>query len=467
MWVPDCGRLAENSIDRNERQRPTDMTKKEAQKQAEAAKKKGNEYFKKEKLGAAIDAYTEAITLCPEVPVYWTNRALCERKRNEWEKVEADCRKALELDNKSVKGHYFLGLALLHYQQYGRAVAELEKALDLGRGETNGNYMVEEIWQELAKARYTQWEEDAHSRRQQLHDLQTFLQNLMRSENQKKLREIISVMVSTTTGNPADTDSSPPPAPDQSKQRAVDGNPEDETKIRYPEIHGSGFYPPVYEENEGSPHSSTEDSTTEEAEGLEKEDDKSVEPEVRDAPEEHHAPKARADRRRSFQIRLRKFMDSGYFESDGVAEGLSVIQHKEEPDEKVPYSIYDVYKVFKELVKLQQGEAGKELLRTTELYERRSKALNEVFKKLAAPDIPDEDPDYLCCSITMEIFRDPVMTPSGISYERAALEEHLRTVGNFDPVSRIPLTRDQVYPNLALRNAVQAYLADHGWAYKT
>ena len=29
----------------------------------------------------------------------------------------------------------------------------------------------------------------------------------------------------------------------------------------------------------------------------------------------------------------------------------------------------------------------------------------------------------------MEVFRDPVMTPSGLSYERSALMEHLRKVG--------------------------------------
>ncbi|KAL3695786.1 hypothetical protein R1sor_009862 [Riccia sorocarpa] len=45
------------------------MTRNEAGKQAEAAKKKGNEYFKEEKLGAAIYAYTEAVTLCPEVKI--------------------------------------------------------------------------------------------------------------------------------------------------------------------------------------------------------------------------------------------------------------------------------------------------------------------------------------------------------------------------------------------------------------
>uniref|UniRef100_M1BSL0 RING-type E3 ubiquitin transferase n=1 Tax=Solanum tuberosum TaxID=4113 RepID=M1BSL0_SOLTU len=50
-------------------------------KQAEQLKQDGNHYFQKNRFGAAIDAYTEAITLCPNVPIYWTNRALCHRKR--------------------------------------------------------------------------------------------------------------------------------------------------------------------------------------------------------------------------------------------------------------------------------------------------------------------------------------------------------------------------------------------------
>uniref|UniRef100_A0A7N2MLT8 RING-type E3 ubiquitin transferase n=1 Tax=Quercus lobata TaxID=97700 RepID=A0A7N2MLT8_QUELO len=72
-------------------------------KQAELLKKDGNSYFKKDRIGAAIDAYTEAITLCPNVPVYLTNRALCHRKRKDWLKVEEDCRKAILLDNSCVK----------------------------------------------------------------------------------------------------------------------------------------------------------------------------------------------------------------------------------------------------------------------------------------------------------------------------------------------------------------------------
>jgi len=35
-------------------------------------------------------------------------------------------------------------------------------------------------------------------------------------------------------------------------------------------------------------------------------------------------------------------------------------------------------------------------------------------------------PDILCCKISFEIMRDPVITPSGITYERRDIEEHLQ-----------------------------------------
>jgi len=37
-----------------------------------------------------------------------------------------------------------------------------------------------------------------------------------------------------------------------------------------------------------------------------------------------------------------------------------------------------------------------------------------------------EVPDILCCKISFEIMRDPVITPSGITYERKDIEEHLQ-----------------------------------------
>ncbi|XP_076895858.1 E3 ubiquitin-protein ligase CHIP-like [Bidens hawaiensis] len=122
------------------------MTKGVVNSAADQLKQDGNLYFNR--LNAAIDAYTEAITLCPNVAVYYTNRALCHLKRNEWARVEEDSQRAVRLDHKSVK------------------------ALDLGRGAHPNSYMVEEIWQALASAKYKEWAHDSTGRNLALQKLE-------------------------------------------------------------------------------------------------------------------------------------------------------------------------------------------------------------------------------------------------------------------------------------------------------
>ncbi|XP_016746444.1 E3 ubiquitin-protein ligase CHIP isoform X1 [Gossypium hirsutum] len=272
-----------------------------AAKQAEQLRKDGNIYFKKDRFGAAIDAYTEAITLCPNVPVYWTNRALCHRRRNDWLKVEEDCRRAIQLDYNSVKAHYMLGLALLQKQKLDEGVKELQKALDLGRGANPKGYMVDEIWQELAKAKYMLWEHASSKRSWELQSLKEACEAALREKH---------------------------------------------------------------------------------------------------------------------------FLD------DSQPEGFL-------------------------------DEAGISHMKQLEV-------LRQVFRKAGEADIPGEFqvPDYLCCKITLDIFRDPVITPSGVTYERAVILDHLQKVGKFDPITREPLDQSQLVPNLAMKEAVQAYLDKHGWAYK-
>ncbi|KAL2239661.1 E3 ubiquitin-protein ligase CHIP isoform X1 [Sesamum indicum] len=270
-----------------------------AEKQAEQLRQDGNTYFKRDRFGAAIDAYTEAIALCPNVPIYWTNRALCHRKRNEWTRVEEDCRRAIQLDHYSVKAHYMLGLALLQRKEYAEGVRELEKALDLGRGANPKGYMVEEIWQEIAKAKYLLWEHESTRRSWEL----------------QNLKEVCAAA-----------------------------------------------------------------------------------------------------------LKEKHFLDGSQME--GFVD-----------------------------------ESAKSTLDQLE-------ALDRVFKKAAEDDSPTEVPDYLCCKITLDIFRDPVITPSGVTYERAVILDHLQKVGKFDPITRDPLYPSQLVPNLAIKEAVRAYLDAHGWAYK-
>ncbi|EPS65639.1 hypothetical protein M569_09135, partial [Genlisea aurea] len=272
--------------------------------QAEQLKLDGNVYYKKDRIGAAIDAYTEAIALCPNVPIYWTNRALCHRKRNDWSKVEDDCRRALELDRHSVKAHYMLGQALLQRKDYADGVKELEKAMDLGRGADPVGYMVEDIWQQLARSKYLAWDEESAKR----------------SIKRKQLKEACETALN----------------------------------VKYA-------------------------------------------------------------------------LDLSSTEVSG--------------EEKNPYP-------FGELIE----------------------DLHRLFEKAAEDDAPSEAralvPEYLCCQISLDIFRDPVITPSGITYERAVILNHLKKVGKFDPLTREPLHASQLVPNLAIKEAVRSYLEKHGWAYK-
>ncbi|KAK7293194.1 hypothetical protein RJT34_16057 [Clitoria ternatea] len=270
-------------------------------KQAEQLRIDGNNYFKKERFGAAVDAYTEAITLCPNVAVYWTNRALCHRKRGDWKRVEEDSLQAIRLDSNSFKAHYMLGLALIQKEEYARGILELEKALDLCRGaHPNNSYLVEEIWQELANAKYQEWEHLSTKRSWELQSLKEACESAL------ELKRVLEVS---------------------------------------------------------------------QMEGF-----------IDDASSSH----------------------------------------------------------------LEQVEA-----------------LRKVFNKAAEDNVPTEVPDYLCCRISLDIFRDPVITPSGVTYERAVILDHLEKVGKFDPITREDLDSSQLIPNLAIKEAVQAFLDKHGWAYKT
>lgn len=75
-----------------------------------------------------------------------------------------------------------------------------------------------------------------------------------------------------------------------------------------------------------------------------------------------------------------------------------------------------------------------------------------------------EAPDYLFGKIHFNIMLDPVITPSGITYDRTELREHFEKIGYFDPLTRKEITEKDVVPNLALREAIEDFLDHNGWA---
>ncbi|GAU89022.1 hypothetical protein RvY_01621 [Ramazzottius varieornatus] len=100
-----------------------------------------------------------------------------------------------------------------------------------------------------------------------------------------------------------------------------------------------------------------------------------------------------------------------------------------------------------------------------ERYHTEKKAeLDRLFSDIDDRRKRRDVPDYLCGKISFELMRDPVITPSGITYDRRDIDEHLRRVGHFDPVTRTELTQDLLVPNLAMKEVIDTFLASNEWA---
>jgi len=103
-------------------------------------KEQGNKYFNAGKYEAAIESYSKAIALNPVVSVYYTNRALCYMKNNKWAQAVADSRSALERDSGLVKGHFYLGTALLEMDKLDESISHLGTALELAKKDPGSYY---------------------------------------------------------------------------------------------------------------------------------------------------------------------------------------------------------------------------------------------------------------------------------------------------------------------------------------
>ncbi|XP_070518489.1 E3 ubiquitin-protein ligase CHIP isoform X3 [Cardiocondyla obscurior] len=249
----------------------------------------------------------------PGQALYYTNRALCHLKLKRWESVCKDCRWALDIDPCLMKGHFFLGLALLELELFDEAVKYLQRAVDLAK-EQKLNYG-DDITSVLRLAKKRRFQIREEQRITQDIELQTYLNQLIVDDAKRNLAAL--------------------------------------------------------QEQETTKDSDTETNSAEFA------------------------------------------------------------RRKEEIEEKRDTCI---------------------------------SRLNDLFAKVDERRRKREVPDYLCGKISFEILQEPVITPSGITYERKDIEEHLQRVGHFDPVTRVRLTQDQLIPNLAMKEVVDTFLQENEWA---
>ncbi len=63
--------------------------------------------------------------------------------------------------------------------------------------------------------------------------------------------------------------------------------------------------------------------------------------------------------------------------------------------------------------------------------------------------------DSFQCPLTMEVMRDPVMTTDGQTYERMEIERWFALGNRTSPLTGAELPCTLLFPNIALRNAIQ------------
>ncbi|PNF16898.1 STIP1 homology and U box-containing protein 1 [Cryptotermes secundus] len=269
-------------------------------------KDQGNRLFSLKKYEDAVSCYTKAIIKNPNMPTYFTNRALCHLKMKRWEASCQDCRRALDMDANLVKGHFFLGQALLEMDNYDEAIKHLQRANDLAR-EQKLNFG-DDIASQLRAARKKRWNVQEEKRIAQEIELQSYLNRLIREDTERQIEKL----------------------------RQENGNNE--------------------------------------------------------------------------------------------------------------------YQIQEKIIEFEQH------------CDNNTSELNAIFAKVDDRRRKRDVPDYLCGKISFEILREPVITPSGITYERKDIEEHLQRVGHFDIVTRVKLTQDQLIPNFAMKEVVDAFLQENEWA---
>mmetsp|Transcript_53112 Transcript_53112/g.125472 ORF Transcript_53112/g.125472 Transcript_53112/m.125472 type:complete len:265 (-) Transcript_53112:546-1340(-) len=91
--------------------------------------------------------------------------------------------------------------------------------------------------------------------------------------------------------------------------------------------------------------------------------------------------------------------------------------------------------------------------------------LKEWTERAAANRERPPVPECLCCQITFEIMREPMLTPSGQTFEREAIEQHLKQNGKWDPVTRQPLQVSDLRENKAVKLLIADFLKKHPWAF--
>ncbi|KAJ2658876.1 RING finger protein 37 [Coemansia sp. RSA 1200] len=86
--------------------------------------------------------------------------------------------------------------------------------------------------------------------------------------------------------------------------------------------------------------------------------------------------------------------------------------------------------------------------------QQQQRAATDSDNRAAPPGCPPEFID----PITLDVMPDPVVLPSAVRCDRSTIARHLDGGHRTDPFTGLPMDRDQIQPDLALRLRIQAWL---------
>lgn len=93
-----------------------------------------------------------------------------------------------------------------------------------------------------------------------------------------------------------------------------------------------------------------------------------------------------------------------------------------------------------------------------EKNQQRTKNSDELEKKISVNGGQHLLPTFTC-PLTKELFHDPVILSDGFTYERGAIEKWLADGNKRSPMTNMPLTSTELFPNIAIKQALRELAA--------
>ncbi|KAK9457581.1 hypothetical protein V1511DRAFT_455618 [Dipodascopsis uninucleata] len=154
---------------------------------AEVHREAGNALFSQEDYEGAIKEYTRAIIQDNSNPAYFTNRALCRLKLKRYGEALEDAQKALELNDRLMKAHFYKGQSLLELDRPNESLRSLTIAYRIALDQKSPSSS--SICQNIMQAKKRQWEVREHRRIEKEAAVMHEMTDILRNECRRKLME--------------------------------------------------------------------------------------------------------------------------------------------------------------------------------------------------------------------------------------------------------------------------------------